>query len=95
MLASLAREYGRKIRFLGINVEDTRGAAKAFERRYGISFPSIFDPKASMAGTLGFFGIPTAYFVDRSGRIAATAVGKQTRAAIVNRLELLLRERVR
>ncbi len=92
MLASLDRSYGGRIRFLGIDVEDTRDAARAFERKYDIRYPSIFDQRASMATKLGFFGLPTAYFVDRRGRLAAIRIGKQTRAAIENRLQLLVRE---
>jgi thiol-disulfide isomerase/thioredoxin len=64
-LAALHRRYHRQIRFLGINVEDSRAAARSFERRYRITYPSIFDRKASLATALGFFGLPTAYLVDR------------------------------
>ena len=92
MLAALARTYHGRIRFLGIDVEDTRGAARAFERKHGIAYPSIFDPSASLAGQLGFFGLPTAYLVDRSERIAAVLTGKQQRQAILRRLVHLLAE---
>jgi cytochrome c biogenesis protein CcmG, thiol:disulfide interchange protein DsbE len=77
-LAALHRRYHRQIRFLGINVEDSRPAARSFERRYRITYPSIFDRKASLAIALGFFGLPTAYLVDRRGRVAAVLVGKQS-----------------
>ena len=93
MLATLARSYQGRIRFLGIDVEDTRGAARAFERKHAIGYPSIFDPAASLASALGFFGLPTAYLVDRDGRIAAVLTGKQQRRAIVSRLVRLLAER--
>ena len=90
MLARLHHRYGREIRFLGIDVEDTRTAAHAFERRYRLRYPSIFDERASMAGKLGFIGLPTAYLVDRRGRIAAMLVGKQSRIAIETRLRHLV-----
>lgn len=92
MLAALARTYDGRIRFLGIDVEDTRGDARAFERKHAIGYPSIFDPSASLAGKLGFYGLPTAYLVDRQGRIAAVLTGKQQRQAIVRRLARLLAE---
>ena len=92
MLAALARSYRGRIRFLGIDVEDARGDARAFEREHRIGYPSIFDPSASLAGKLGFFGLPTAYLVDRRGRIAAVLTGKQQRPAIVSRLVRLLAE---
>ena len=95
MLVSLHKTYRRQIRFLGIDVEDSRGAARAFERRYGITFPSIFDRSASMAGKLGFFGLPTAFLVDANGRIAARLIGKQTRVALEQRIRRVISERAR
>lgn len=92
MLAALARTYQNRIRFLGIDVEDTRSAARAFEHKHAIGYPSIFEPSASLAGRLGFFGLPTAYLVDRKGRIATVLTGKQQRQAIVRRLARLLLE---
>lgn len=94
-LASLHRTYGRQIRFLGIDVEDSRGAARAFERRYGITFPSIFDRTATTAGELGFFGLPTAVLVDTNGRVAARVIGKQTQAALERWIRQLLSEPAR
>ena len=79
-LAHLWRRYGSRVRFLGIDVEDTRSAAKRFARRFRLGYPSVFDADAALAGRLGFFGLPTAYLVDRRGRVALTFVGKQSAA---------------
>jgi len=92
MLAALQRAYGERIRFLGIDVEDTRAEARAFERRYLISYPSIFDQQAAMAGKLHFYGLPTAYLVDRRGRLAAVLPGKQSLATLKAKLVRLLDE---
>ncbi len=77
LLARLWREHRHEIRFLGIDAEDKRGDARRFIRRYGLGYPNVFDRTASLAGRLGFFGFPTAYLIDRHGRIAARLVGKQ------------------
>ena len=82
LLARLWREHRRQIQFLGIDVNDSRGDARRFLRRYGLGYPSIFDRKASLADQLGFFGLPTAYLVDRQGRVAAKLVGKQEEATL-------------
>jgi len=92
MLAALHRAYGKRIRFLGIDVEDTRGDARAFERRYRIGYPSIFDQQTAMAATLNFYGLPTAYLVDRRGRLAAVLVGKQSSVTLQVKLVRLLKE---
>lgn len=90
-IARLARRYSRAVRFVGIDTQDTRRAGRAFVQRYGLSFPHVFDPKATLAGKLGVFGVPTAFLVDRRGRIAATIIGKrseQTLDAYLRRLTL-------
>lgn len=88
-LARLARRYAGAVRFVGIDTQDTRGAARAFVRRYRLSFPHLFDPKATLAGKLGVFGVPTVYLVDRRGRIAATIVGKRSEQVFDAYLRLL------
>ena len=92
LLARLWREHRHQIRFLGIDVNDSRGDARRFLRRYGLGYPSIFDREASLAGRLGFFGLPTAYLVDRQGRVAAKLVGKQKEATLRSGLTALANE---
>lgn len=74
--ARLAARFEGRVRFVGVDVQDTRRAGKAFVRRYRLTFPSIFDQRASLADSLGFFGVPTTFVVDRQGRIAQKIVGK-------------------
>src|SRR6266851_9798877 len=92
MLAAVHRAYGKRIRFLGIDVEDTRSDARAFGRRYLIGYPSIFDQQTAMAGKLNFYGLPTAYLVDRRGRLAAVLAGKQSSSRLQAKLVRLLSE---
>jgi len=92
MLAALHHVYGKQVRFLGIDIEDNRDDARAFERRYRIAYPSIFDQQAAMAGKLNFYGLPTAYLVDRRGRLAAVLVGKQSSSRLQAKLVRLLSE---
>ena len=92
LLARLWREHRRQINFLGIDVEDSRGDARRFLRRYHLGYPNVFDRPASLAGKLGFFGLPTAYLIDRQGRIAAKLIGKQKEATLRAGLKALARE---
>ena len=73
--AFLARHPGS---LLGIDVEDSKPGAKAFQRRYKIRFPSIFDPKDVMVNRLKAFGTPSTYFLDRKHRIVAAVYGAGT-----------------
>lgn len=92
LLARLWREHRRQISFLGIDVEDTRGDAHRFIRRFGLGYPNVFDRKASMASKLGFFGLPTVYLIDQRGRIAAKIVGRQKEATLRAGLRALAQE---
>lgn len=90
-LARLARRYAGDVQFVGLDTQDTLGPARAFVRRYGLSFPHLFDPRSTLAGRLAVFGIPTVLLVDRRGRIAATIVGKRTEKTFDAYLRLLTR----
>jgi cytochrome c biogenesis protein CcmG, thiol:disulfide interchange protein DsbE len=92
LLAQLWREHRNQIGFVGIDVEDTRADAHRFIRRFGLGYPNVFDRKAGMASELGFFGLPTAYLIDRQGRIAARLVGKPKEATLRAGLEALAQE---
>lgn len=91
-MASLARKHGRGVQFVGIDIQDREEDGRAFVRRFGLRYPHIFDPKATIATKLGVFGIPTVFLVDRQGRIAAVLVGKQPEAKLTRYLRLLASE---
>jgi thiol-disulfide isomerase/thioredoxin len=58
------------VSFVGINVRDTRDAAREFAS-LRLTYPSVFDPSSKVA--LGFAVPPTTpstYIVDRQGRLA-------------------------
>ena len=63
---------------LGIDVEDSKQEARSFQQRYGVHFPSIFDPRDVLAHRLKATGTPTSYFLDRRHRIVAALYGAGT-----------------
>ncbi len=74
---------GRGVQFVGINVRDNDAAARAFERRYQIRYPSITtadSPEALLAfgPQLPPSAVPSTFIVDRRGRIAARVIGPTT-----------------
>jgi thiol-disulfide isomerase/thioredoxin len=89
MLGALSRTFAGKVQFFGVDVNDTRAAAQAFESRFGATYPSIFDPHAHLVSRLGVEGLPTAFLIDRRGRIAAVLIGRQSRQVIVSLLRRL------
>lgn len=84
ILAKVAAEYlNDGVRFVGVNVRDNDDAAKAFERKFGIDYPSLTTGSSSQA--LLAFGnalppnaVPITLIVDRSGKLAARIIGVTT-----------------
>lgn len=73
----------RGVRFVGLDTRDNDTAARAFERRYGITYPSMRS--ADSAQALLVFGpvlpasaIPSTVIIDERGRVAARVVGATT-----------------
>ncbi|MFF9817144.1 TlpA family protein disulfide reductase [Streptomyces sp. NPDC014006] len=68
---------GQGVQFVGINTRDTStGPAQAFDKEFGISYPSLYDPTGKLMlrfkkGTLNPQSIPSTLVIDRKGKIAA------------------------
>jgi thiol-disulfide isomerase/thioredoxin len=56
------------VQFLGVDVLDDRTGALKFLSKFGVTYPSIFDPAGAIKVDLGAFGQPDTYFYDASGR---------------------------
>ncbi|HEV8528128.1 MAG TPA: TlpA disulfide reductase family protein, partial [Actinomycetes bacterium] len=69
---------GQGVRFVGIDTRDTNDNARAFERRFGITYPSIIDEDGALLlrfnETLPPQAIPTTLVIDKDGRMAARAL---------------------
>ena len=67
-------------RFVGIDIRDHTDDALAFERSYGIAYPSIFDPGSEQLLQFGAKyspqATPSTYVLDREGRVAALISGE-------------------
>jgi peroxiredoxin len=80
-LLEIATERGPDgVRLLGINGTDDAGAALAFEREHGITWPSIADTDGSAVAALQEIvpvqAVPTTVVLDRQGRVAARVLGQ-------------------
>lgn len=73
--AAYRRLHGRVV-FLGVDTNDTRGAALSFLRQTGVTYASAYDPHGTAAAAYGLFGLPTTVFVAPSGRMIERHVGE-------------------
>ncbi|MFD3524738.1 TlpA family protein disulfide reductase [Streptomyces sp. NPDC058653] len=82
--AKVAKETeakGQEVAFVGLNTRDAnKGSAIAFEKDYGVLYPSIYDPAGKLIvngfpkGSLNPQAIPSTIVLDREGRIAARSL---------------------
>jgi len=84
------------VSFLGLNVKETSEQfALAFVDRFGIQFPSLYDPRGEVA--LAFRGypanaIPSTIVLDRRGRVAAVYTGSVTQQNLRTVIDRVLGE---
>ncbi len=76
-LVRLAERYDEEgVRFLGINYQDDRDAARAWVEAFGVPYPSLYDPSGRSAADLGFPALPDTYVVDPAGIIRWVVYGE-------------------
>jgi thiol-disulfide isomerase/thioredoxin len=70
----------RGVRFIGINTEADQAAARAHERRFGVTYPSLADDGGRvllrLRGSLPPTATPSTLVLDRKGRVAARVIGR-------------------
>ncbi|HET6864754.1 MAG TPA: redoxin domain-containing protein [Solirubrobacteraceae bacterium] len=78
LLATAAAEYGKRVAFLGADVNDNAADAKTFLAQHPVTYPSYQMPTSQMTRIVpqGLIGTPTTIFINRSGRIAAVHTGQ-------------------
>ena len=64
-----------RVQFLGVDILDARDGARAFMREYALTYPSVFDPPASIRDGLGLLGQPVTLFYDADGTLVDRWVG--------------------
>jgi thiol-disulfide isomerase/thioredoxin len=78
-----AQMRDRGVAFLGVNVKETdEQFAKAFVARFGIEFPSLYDPSGETALAFRDYpanAIPSTIVLDRQSRVAAVYTGAVTK----------------
>lgn len=73
LLAKADREYGDRVRFLGIDVNDAAPeAAIRLADRAGVTYPQLADRKLRLRAPLRITAVPQTVFVDERGTMVFT-----------------------
>ena len=65
----------RELVVVGLDAKDFRGDARRFARRFGLTFPIVFDGPGDTANDFGVTGFPETFVLDREGRVVEAFAG--------------------
>jgi thiol-disulfide isomerase/thioredoxin len=75
-LQRASARYGKRVAFLGIDMQDSGDAASTFLKEAPLSYPSYSDPSKEIAASLeATQGLPATVFYDRGGEVVHLKLG--------------------
>src|SRR5262249_11460990 len=60
---------------IGVNVRETKEAARRYAKELGLTFPLVLDRDGKINALYGVVGLPTTFVIGRDGRAVGFAVG--------------------
>jgi cytochrome c biogenesis protein CcmG/thiol:disulfide interchange protein DsbE len=79
ILQETARDFGDRVAFLGVNVDDSVSGAEKFSKRWPMPYPSFVDPDARISQLFKPAPArrpPSTAFYDARGRLQFVAIGQ-------------------
>lgn len=84
------------VRFIGVDTRDGVAQARAHQRRFNVTYPSVADPDGrillAFRGTLPPTAIPSTLVLDRQGRVAARVLGRTSAGVLRGIIDDVLAE---
>lgn len=82
LLARFYRSEHGRVLVVGLDENDAAGAARAFVRAAGVTYPVGFDPSARVAIAYGVIAIPQTFFLNSSHHVVKRVYGAVTMAEL-------------
>jgi len=76
---------------LGIDQQDVTGDARAFAKKYGVTYPLVRDGPGKVVATYGLTGVPETFFVGRSGKLVEHVAGQVNAEQVAQGIEAAMR----
>ncbi|MFM7755240.1 MAG: TlpA family protein disulfide reductase [Actinomycetota bacterium] len=89
-LQAAFRTYGDRVRFVGINAQDSPEITRSFAEDLGIDYELLRDPNGEFVVANGVATFPTTLFVNADGRVVVQAAGELSADDIESALQELL-----
>lgn len=92
LLDEAYRQYGDRIAFIGVDVQDNQADAKAFLSEFGLAdFDHFFDPDREVPTFYGAIGTPVTFFFGPHGELMTTHNGVVDERTLALNIDELLR----
>jgi cytochrome c biogenesis protein CcmG/thiol:disulfide interchange protein DsbE len=75
-LQRMSAKYGKRVAFLGIDLEDSDDAARTFLDSHPVPYPSYTDPDEEIAESLGDSRLPETAYYNREGELVYLKLGQ-------------------
>ncbi len=91
-LEAFYRAYkDRGVVVLGVDYVDTETEARAYLKKFGITYPNGPDLGTRISQSYRIKGVPETFVIDRNGQLAKTIIGETTQAKLAVIVEPLLK----
>ena len=86
LMANAAARFGKRIAFLGADMNDVSGNALAFLHQHAVSYPSYTATSGSIESLLpaGIEGLPTTFFINANGKVVFVHDGEYDSAGTLD-----------
>jgi hypothetical protein len=91
LLREAVAAYGSRIRFIGVDVNDTQVGAASFIAQYGLDVEQYFDPRSSISTALRSTGVPHTFFFAPGGELRFAQHGIIDERTLAVQIDDLLR----
>jgi len=75
LLEQASHRYRGRLAVLGVDHQDFAGDARAFARRYGMTYPTVVDKGDKLYTKYGLTGVPETFCANAQGQVVAHVPG--------------------
>jgi cytochrome c biogenesis protein CcmG, thiol:disulfide interchange protein DsbE len=76
-LEAARKRYGDRVTFIGVDTKDFSEDARQWQRKHGITYPSVHDGGGDVLAEWGGLPIPRIFFIARSGKVVGELVAEE------------------
>jgi len=87
VLVKAQKQLGSRGTVLGASYKDFVDESRAFERRYGINYPTVRDDELKLAPLFGTTKLPETFVIDTKGRVVAIGRGQLSQTFLDNAIQ--------